>query len=110
MKRVFLNLTIFIFITCFQSLFSCCQQPRFESCDKQYVQPNYVAVSEDGIFIQLQDKWIQTEGVFSDAQGLFILNLAPSAYGCQDPYVPCRNCKKCIYEVYDICPHCGKNA
>lgn len=105
MKAIFLryvSLALFFFST---TLAFC---DYFESCEKTYFSHDHTIVTEKGIFVKFDDQWFQTEALFSDEDGLFIHNLSPSAYGCPDPYNACRNCMRCVHEIYDICPYCGK--
>lgn len=82
----------------------------FEPCEKTYVTENQTTVTRHGIFVKLDEKWFQTETLFSDVNGLFIRNLTPSGYGCPDPYNACRNCGRCIHREFNICPYCGRPA
>ena len=82
----------------------------FEPCEKTYIAEDQAAVTGKGIFVKVGDRWVQTGALFSDGNGVFIHNLAPSAYGCPDPYNACRNCGRCIHREFDICPLCGKPA
>ena len=79
----------------------------FQPCVKTYVLPEQLGMTSDGIFIKFDDQWFQTEGLHSDAEGIFIKNLRRSECG-EKHYVPCRNCGRCVHEVYDICPYCNK--
>ncbi len=88
----------------FTSAFAC----YFEPCEKTYVNQHSTAVTGKGIFVKINEQWFQTEALFSDGEGVFIRNLNPSGYGCPDPYNACRNCMRCVHEIYDICPYCHK--
>ncbi len=80
------------------------------STEKYYVAPEQLAISSQGIFLNLKGEWLQAEALFSDQGGIFVRHFTPSAYGCVDPYNACRNCGRCVHETYDICPYCGKPA
>ncbi len=80
----------------------------FRCCGKIYVAPEQVAMSAEGIFVKFEDKWFQTESLFSDHRGVFVQNLRSSDDGCSSPYIVCRNCKRCVHEIFDICPYCRK--
>ncbi len=116
MKKMLIQLFVIVLLfsqTTMAFARSCCNNDasnNFQPCEKIYVQPEQVVMSSKGIFVKLDDQWFQTETLLSDAVGIFIQNLDPSAYGCPDPYNACRNCGRCVHEVYDICPYCEKPA
>ncbi len=95
-------LTPLAFSNCFTAI-----EDQFESCEKTYILPHELAMTPDGIFVKVQDQWFQTEALFSDIGGIFFQNLKRGE--CSEKYyVPCRNCGRCVHEVYDICPFCNK--
>ncbi len=107
MKKLLLQ---FLCLTGFFIYLTTAHASNFELCEKTYVLPEQTATTREGIFVKLDNLWFQTETLFSDSDGIFINNLSPSAYGCPDPYNPCRNCQRCVHQVYDICPYCNKPA
>ena len=42
---------------------------------RTYVQPNQIALSDTGIFVYLENAWILTEALHTDASGLYVINL-----------------------------------
>jgi hypothetical protein len=78
------------------------------SCEKTYVLLEQIHIHPNEILIKINDEWFVTESLHSDIEGLYIQNFSPESHGCADPYVSCRNCKRCVYEAWDICPYCGK--
>ena len=97
-----MSLALVLFAT--TAVFGCC----FEPCEKTYVSQENTAITGKGIFVKFNEQWFQTESLLSDAEGIFVRNLSPNGYGCPDPYNACRNCMRCVHEIYDICPYCGK--
>jgi hypothetical protein len=81
---------------------------EIQSCKKIYVFPDQLAITPNGIFIKFNEHWCETSALFSDAKGIFIRPQDTNERGCRDGYQPCRNCDRCVSEVYDICPLCGK--
>lgn len=73
-----------------------------------YVMPDQLRINSDGFFINVDNHWIKAEALFSDETGIFIQRLLPHANGCREGYVPCRNCDRCVKEIYNICPHCER--
>lgn len=45
---------------------------KFVACEKMYLHPDQVAISQDGIFCFLNEQWIATEALHHDVSGLFI--------------------------------------
>lgn len=81
----------------------------FVPCEKTYFLPEQVAVAQEGIFVNLSDAWIQTDALFADSLGLFIISKKSSARGeCSSGQSQCPNkrCKKCVSQTYDRCPYC----
>jgi hypothetical protein len=79
----------------------------FQPCEKTYVLPEQLTMSSEGIFVKFDGEQHQTQALFFDEGGIFILALSPNRDGCREGYVPCRNCSKCIREAYNICPLCN---
>ena len=79
-------------------------------CEKIYILFDQLAITQQGIFIKLDERWCETKALFSDAKGIFIRPQDTNARGCRDGYEPCRNCDRCINENYNICPFCHKPA
>ncbi len=53
----------------------CLEGQTHDLHNKTYVQPNQVALSESGIFVFLENAWIPTEALHSDASGMYVTNL-----------------------------------
>lgn len=47
---------------------------KFVPCEKIYVQPDQIAITNEGIFIKHNNEWIPTGSIQYDASGLFISN------------------------------------
>lgn len=75
---------------------------------KIYVSHEQLELCSEGIYVNVGDAWYQTNALFSDEKGMYVQDLCPQRNGCRDKYVPCRNCDKCVKEIYNICPHCNK--
>jgi hypothetical protein len=80
----------------------------FQSCKKIYFLQEQIVLGPQGIFVDMRGKWCETEALFADHGGIYILNLRLSRFGCPGSKVPCRWCERCVYEDWDICPFCGK--
>lgn len=44
-------------------------------CEKIYLKPENVAITENGIFFQINDEWIMTEAIYFDSTGLYVSSL-----------------------------------
>lgn len=102
MKKVLIQL--FVIFAFFSQLTGAFGSPKI------YVEPEQLAVSSEGIFMQLDEQWFHVGTLSSDATGIFAQDWTLVDYGCPDPDNPCRNCGKCIHKSYNICPLCGKPA
>lgn len=66
-------ITIFILAI----LFSCKiyaysnEEIKFIPCKNVYVDPNQIYMGVEGLFVNVHDTWIQTEGIHNDAQGYY---------------------------------------
>ncbi len=97
-------------ITIVLSLF-CMSHMHAEVCkchERIYVLPEQLGMSSEGIFVNLNDEWIEVQSVYSDESGIYISPLSIESNGCRNGYTPCRNCGRCVNEQYDICPICHK--
>jgi len=83
-------------------------QNTFIPCEKIYVLPEQIFIDHHEILVKVNDQWFSTESLYSDIEGIYIQTLSPEVNGCAGSKVPCRNCQRCVYEAYDICPYCGK--
>ncbi len=75
---------------------------------KIYILPGQLELNSEGIFVNCENQWFETDSLFADEKGIFIQNLWPQEDGCRKGYVPCRNCQQCVNIHYDICPHCNR--
>lgn len=106
-------LSVTVFLLCSARAFSCpCDEnlaeTSFQSFEKVYIVPEGLKMTSDRIFVHLNDQWVQTDTLFTDAQGMYIHVPTPSENGCREGFVPCRNCDRCVKWYYNICPHCNK--
>jgi hypothetical protein len=114
MKKLILHLFTFLLVsfsatTAFASPGSNVEvTDYFQPCEKTYVLPEQLGMTPRGIYVKFDNHWFKTEALHSDSEGIYIQNLSPQADGCRDGYVPCRNCDRCVLEIYDICPFCKK--
>lgn len=68
-----------------------------------YVQPDQIAITHEGIFLQLYDEWIPTEALHYDTSGLFITNMS-------DEWSVHWTCSVCGYSNSlwrNTCKNCG---
>ncbi len=110
MKRLFAHFfTIALFLISATGVFACpCDQAMFQPCEKTYVLPEQLGISDSAIYVQVQGEWYQTKALLNDEGGLYIENIRAYENGCAKGRVPCRNCGRCVKEIYDYCPHCEK--
>ena len=104
MKKVFGKLLILLFalttlVYADESYDSC----HSSACEKIYLDPNQVAITEDGIFCLLNNQWMATEAVHYDAAGLFITNAS-------EEWSIRWTCPKCGHRnsvIRNACENCG---
>ena len=86
---------------------SCCQD-CFTPCEKTYITEDQVSLVGSEIFVKFGDQIIQTNGLFADGLGIFIVSFKDGKQGCPNGQDQCPNprCKKCVYQGYIRCPHC----
>jgi len=71
--------------------------------DKLYVQPNQITLSEEGIFVYLENAWHAAESVHADEQGIYITTLQDKTWNWK--------CPKCGHNnswLVNKCEKCGK--
>ncbi len=112
MKRNILSLMLasllFIFLSGFtkSSLDEAVHKLHHEK--KIYISAEQLSLNDEGFFIKLDDLSFQTDSLFTDEQGIFIIHFWPEENGCAKGYEPCRNCKRCVKWYYDTCPYCER--
>lgn len=47
------------------------EELRFDSCEKIYVHPNQISISEQGIFVYVGNEWLAAESLHADASGVY---------------------------------------
>ena len=104
MKHLFSILTLVLTLFCSTHL----QGKEFRTAEKIYIAPEQLGVTPDGIFIEMNDDWIQVNAIYSDHYGIYFTRAALEPNGCRKGFTPCRNCKRCVREQYNICPLCSK--
>lgn len=77
------------------------------SCEqeKAYVKPEQVVFEENAIFIILHDLILETDAIYSDAQG-FYFTVDQEKRDCKSPDWWCAFCKQCNAYWYSRCPKC----
>src|SRR5690348_1004097 len=83
-------------------------QSTFIPCKKTYISPDQIFINHHEILVKVNDEWFLTESLHRDWEGIYVQTLSPEVDRCAGAKVPCRNCQRCVYEGYDICPYCGK--
>ncbi len=77
-------------------------------CEKTYVSFEQIFIDRQVILVKINDEWFSTESLHTDIEGIYVQTLSPEVDGCPGSKVPCRNCQRCVYEAYNICPYCKK--
>lgn len=68
----------------------------FVPCEKTYFLPNQVAIAQEGFFVNLNDVWIQTDALFSDSTGMFIVSKKDANVDyCPQGHPTCKGCSLC---------------
>ena len=78
----------------------------FYPCEKTYVLPEQLRLIPGGIFVSLGDTWVQTEMLFTDAQGMYILNAKQPGGRCEPSEWKCDKCNTCNDFSVSICRQC----
>ena len=97
MKRVLFFLAAISALSCGH----CSEEPTFDSCEKIYVEPNQISFSKNGIFVYLDNAWLATEAVHSDASGIYVSNFGHSKFAGW-------NCPKCGFFNSWLVNQCAK--
>ncbi len=111
-KRLFLLLLSF----CINSWAGCdCPQDitNFIPCPKTYVNPEQIDLRENGIFVLVNDVILQTEGLRTDAQGIYIMTVrdgcGPSQWKCIKRNRRDMVCNTCNWDWNYTCSSCGRD-
>ncbi len=51
------------------------EKTKFFSCEKTYIGPNQIYIGEEGLFINVNNNWVQTESIHTDVQGCYFNNV-----------------------------------
>ena len=72
---------------------------------KIYVEPNQIAISEHGIFVNVDNAWFATEAIHADAAGIYTTELVDS-----NKYTEwiCRYCRHVNSWLINACQKCGR--
>ena len=79
---------------------------KFVSCEKFYVQPNQISMTQDGIFILNEDTWIMTDAIHHDGSRLYISSMSeewsfswecPICHHINGPFD--KSCQECGYRA-----------
>ncbi|MBM3192000.1 MAG: hypothetical protein FJZ63_05050 [Chlamydiae bacterium] len=69
--------------------------------EKFYVHPDHIAITQDGIYIQLEGLWIKTGTLHQDSTGIFI-----SKADCENYFT--WVCPRCHYENGSFTKRCKR--
>ena len=53
----------------------CSEELRSDPCEKTYIQPNQISISEGGIFVYVDNTWLAAEAIHADASGIYVSDL-----------------------------------
>jgi hypothetical protein len=76
------------------------EQQGINRSEKIYVQLNQVSLSENGIYVNLNNEWIPTEAIHLDTEGLYVTDNAIGDW----------KCPKCHHQnkwYHSHCQNCG---
>ena len=86
---------------------------RFSECPKTYVTPDQIDLHEDGIFVRINDRIVQTESLSTDTQGVYFQNVkdgcGPSQWRCFRVLSNGMVCETCNWDWNYSCSYCGKD-
>lgn len=102
MKNAFYGITFLLFVLS-ALVHAGDKDHKFISCEKIYVQPNQIAICQEGIFIQHNDEWIATEAVHYDASGIFVTHVSDE----WSRYWTCAKCGHNNSAWRNTCANCG---
>ncbi len=74
-----------------------------DSCEKLYLQPDQIAINEEGIFIQLGGEWMITNAIHRDGTGLYVSTAHDEGTFSWE----CRVCHRKNGPLDSKCPGCG---
>lgn len=98
MKRVLCLMACFIFV-----VLGSTYGHELTKSEKWYVQPNQIAITEEGIFISMDDEWINADAIHRDHTGLYITK-------AEDEWSTKWECPKCHHSNSawrNTCYNCG---
>ncbi|MBS0620860.1 MAG: hypothetical protein JSS61_05330 [Verrucomicrobia bacterium] len=98
------------FLVCALFLFSLVNAFASSRCERTYISPDKLMITEEGIFVLIDGEWVPSPSLLSDSTGIYIpcIRMRPKEHDCKDPYVPCRNCRRCVHEEFNYCPYCER--
>lgn len=112
MKQLLIRLfSMALFLLCTTSSYASCTGDvncSDSALEKIYILPEQLGFTSQGIFVNVDNQWLQAETLFSDEHGIYFHGFTPSENGCRKNYYPCRNCDRCVKDIYDTCPLCGR--
>jgi hypothetical protein len=98
--RIIFLVTLFLFAF---PVFSIDEEiPVFIPCEKTYISPEQVNISNDGIFVNINGGWVKTSCIQCDTEGLYFNDI-------QQEYAEwiCSRCGAENNGFNKICKNCG---
>ncbi len=89
------NRLLFCFFFLFAgSSFEACESDAFYPCEKSYVEMDQIQFTQEGIYVQLQNKSVLTSTLHTDSRGLYFVDFKRQG-SCPQGKWECQVCHYC---------------
>lgn len=106
-KTIFFGLILFVAML-MTSTFTFGNEKEFLPCDKVYIVKDQLFFSENSIFVNVENEWVETDAIKIDGHGLYFSSFSTHQLNIDFKW----KCPKCDYRNYpwaNTCKKCNYN-
>jgi len=114
MKKILFRVVFLMMVLVMSSkaVWACdCEQAvdvfSFVPCEKMYIKTGQLGLLDKSIFVTAGGFWIETSALYSDINGIFIVDYKKNVNTCEEYEWKCSACGRCNLKAQGRCP-CGK--
>ncbi len=99
---------LFFLTTSLHAECSCCPKPKtltLIECEKTYIQPSQIELLDEHIYVQVNNRVVQTAALHADACGIFFKDVYKET-NCPDGFWECQTCHACNAGYTFFCTEC----